>query len=72
MVKNGRFSHTVKPFAGATAVFVYAYAKFINGFRVMSRVASKKRENANRNAVKGRRLFSGKEMDCFSVAEYKD
>ena len=72
MVKNGRFSYTVKPFAGAKAVFVYAYAKFINGFRVMSRVASKKRENVNRNAVKGRHLFSGKEMDCFSVAEYKD
>ena len=71
-VKNGRFSYTVKPFAGATAVFVYAYAKFINGFRVMSRIVSKKRENVNPYAVKGRRLFSGKDMDCFSVAEYKD
>ena len=72
MVKNGRFNYKVKPFAGATGVFVYAYAKFINGFRVMSRVAFKKRENVNKNAVKGRQLFSGKEMDCFSVAEYKD
>ncbi|MBR2321123.1 MAG: hypothetical protein IKA57_03200 [Clostridia bacterium] len=71
-VKNCRFSYRVKPFAGATAVFVYAYAKFINGFRVMSRIVSKKRDNVNPNAVKGRRLFSGKEMDCFSVAEYKD
>ena len=71
-VKNGKFSHRVKPFAGATAVFVYAYAKFINGFRIMSRIASKKRDNVSDNAVKGRHLFSGKEMDCFSVAEYKD
>ena len=71
-VKNCRFSYRVKPFAGATAVFAYAYAKFINGFRVMSRIVSKKCENVNPNAVKGRRLFSGKEMDCFSVAEYKD
>ena len=72
MVKNGRFGCRVKPFGGATAVFAYAYAKFINGFRVMSKISSKKREKVNPNAVKGRRLFSGKEMDCFSVAEYKD
>ena len=72
IVKNGKFSCRVKPFAGATAVFVYAYAKFINGFRVVSRIASKKRDNVNENAVKGRRLFSGTEMDCFSVAEYED
>lgn len=71
-VKNCRFSYRVKPFAGTTAVFAYAYVKFINGFRVMSRIVSKKCENVNPNAVKGRRLFSGKEMDCFSVAEYKD
>ena len=71
-VKNGRFSYRVKPFGGATAVFVYAYAKYINGFRVMSRIASKKREHIDPTAIKGRKLFSGKEMDCFSVAENKD
>ncbi|MBR4943246.1 MAG: dienelactone hydrolase family protein [Clostridia bacterium] len=71
-VKNGKFQHTVKPFDGATAVFVYAYAKYINGFRVMSKISSKKLENCNPNAVKSRRIFSGEEMDCFGVAEYED
>lgn len=71
-VKNGKFSYRMKPFAGATAVFVYAYAKYINGFRVMSKITSKRLPYANPRAVKSRRLFSGQEMDCFSVAEYKD
>lgn len=72
MVKNGRFTYTHKPFEGATAVFVYAYAKYINGFRVMSKISSKRLSGANPHAVKSRRLFSGKEMDSFSVAEYAD
>lgn len=71
-VKNGKFGYQIKPFGGATAVFAYAYAKFINGFKITSKIVSKKREDIDLNAVKGRRLFSGKEMDCFSVAEYKD
>ncbi|MBQ8295359.1 MAG: dienelactone hydrolase family protein [Clostridia bacterium] len=71
-VKNGEFVHVIKPFEGATAVFVYAYAKYINGFRVMSKIVSKRLANHNENAVKSRMLFSGKEMDCFSVAEYGD
>lgn len=72
LVKNGTFHYNVKPFAGATAVFVYAYAKYINGFRVMSKITSKRLANPNMNAIKSRRLFSGSEMDCFSVAEYTD
>lgn len=72
MVKNGRFSHHVKPFGGSPAVFAYAYAKFINGFKVTSKIIYKQRNQLDPNAVKGRRLFSGKEMDCFSVAEYRD
>ena len=71
-VKNGHLTYTVKPFEGATAVFVYAYAKFINGFRVMSKITSKRLTNPMPRAVKSRRLFSGKEMDCFSIAEYTD
>ena len=71
-LKNGRFTHTVKPFEGATAAFVYAYAKYINGFRVMSRITSKKFPKANANAVKSRWLFAESEMDCFSVAQYED
>ncbi len=71
-VKNGRFEYSVKPFAGATAVFVYAYAKYINGFRIVSKITSKKLSNHDVNAVKGRMLFSGKEMDTFGVAFNKE
>ena len=70
-VKNGKATCIVKPFAGATAGFVYAYAKYINGFRVVSRIASRRFSKPNPNAVKGRMLFSGTEMDSFSVAEHK-
>ena len=71
-VKNGKASCVIKPFEGATAVFAYAYAKYINGFRVMSKITAKRVSTPNPNAVKGRMLFSGKEMDIFGVAEYKD
>ncbi len=71
-VKNGTAVHTVKPFAGTTAVFVFAYAKYFNGFRVMSKIACKRLTDANVNAVKSRMLFSGKEMDSFSIARHED
>ena len=72
MVKNGRFHYEMQPFEGATAVFVYAYAKYINGFRVMSKLVSKRMPNPDMRAVKSRRLFSGTEMECFSIAEYAE
>lgn len=71
-VKNGKVSYTIQPFAGATAVFVYAYAKYINGFRVMSKIVSKRLANPNPNAVKSRMVFSGKELDCFGVATHEE
>ena len=71
-VKNGKFTCNIKPFAGASAAFVYAYAKYINGFRVMSKITSKRFANVNGNAVKSRRIFSGQEMDIFSVATHED
>lgn len=70
-VKNGTFTHTIKPFAGTSAAFVYAYAKYINGFRVMSKITAKKLK-ADPTAVKNRMLYSGKEMDAFVVEQYKD
>lgn len=69
-VKDGIITHVVKPFTGAKAAFVYAYAKYINGFRVTSKITAKRFSNPNPNAVKGRMLFSGKESDCFGVAYY--
>ncbi len=71
-VKEGIFRHRVKPYAGAKAVFVFAYAKFINGFRVMSKIVSKRLSNVQGDAVKSRMLFSGAELDCFGVAAYED
>ncbi len=71
-VKNGKAGYTLKPFAGAKAVFVYAYAKYINGFRVTSKITAKRLSSPNATATKSRMLFSGKEMDCFGVAEYKE
>ena len=72
LVKDGNFSCTVKPFEGATAVFAYAYAKYINGFRVTSKITAKKLVKVNPNAVKSRMLFSGKEMDSFGVAHHDE
>ncbi len=72
LVKNGEVEHVVTPFPSAKAVFVYAYAKYINGFRVMSKIVAKKRSNPDLSAVKSRMLFSGKEMDCFSIADNEE
>ncbi|MBR2646168.1 MAG: dienelactone hydrolase family protein [Clostridia bacterium] len=72
-VKNGKLECTIKPFEGASAAFVYAYAKYINGFRVMSKITCKRFTKPNAAAVRSRRLFSGKaEMDSFGVAQHED
>ncbi len=71
-VKNGKVVHTVKPFEGAKAVFVYAYAKYINGFRVTSKIVSKRLSKPNPSAVKSRKLFTGKELDSFGVSNYDE
>ncbi len=70
MVKNGKFTHTVKPFEGATAVFAYAYAKYINGFCVMSKITSKRLTVSNDRAVRNRVVFRGDNIDGFSVADH--
>jgi hypothetical protein len=70
-VKNGAFSHVIKPFAGANAAFVYAYARYINGFRIMSKITAK-RLNGNKAAVKNKMLYTGKELDVFGVKEYEN
>ena len=71
-VKGGQFTHTIKPFEGAPVVFAFAYAKFINGFRVMSKITAKRLNGYDANALKGRSLFTGEQLETFSVAEYKD
>ncbi len=70
-VKNSRTGCVVKPFAGAKTVYVYAYAKYINGFRVTSKITSKNLTKVNPRAIKNRNLFTGSEKDCFEIADYK-
>lgn len=72
LIKDAQAHFTIKPFAGAKAVFVYAYAKYINGFRTMSKITAKRISNPDATAIKGRMLFSGKETDCFAVADYHE
>ena len=69
---DNKFTCTIKPFAGASAVFVYASAKYINGFRVASKITAKRLSNPDKNAVKSRKLLSAKETEGLSVAEYKE
>lgn len=71
-VKDGRISHVVQPFAGAKAVFVYAYAKYINGFRVTSKITAKRLSNYNPAAVRSRKIYAGGDLDCFGIADHEE
>lgn len=71
-VKDGKLRYIVKPFEGADMAFAYAYTKYINGFRIVSKITGKKLSGCNPSAVKSRMLFSGKETDTFGVAEYEN
>ena len=70
-LKNGVVSTTLTPYSGASYAFVYAYAKYINGFRAVSRIAAKKLQKPEKPPVKSRVIYSGEGVDCFSVADYK-
>jgi len=72
MVKDGITGCKVKPFEGANAVYLFAYAKYINGFRVTSKITYKKLENPDPNAARTRHLFSATEMDGLEIAQYQD
>lgn len=71
-IKNGKLSCELAHYKGASAAFAYAYAKYINGFRVVSKIASKKFASPDTDAVKSRVIYSGEEVDGFSVANYGD
>ena len=72
MVKNGKFTCEIETYAGAKAVFLFAYAKYINGFRVMSKIMSRRLSKTNPNAVRSRKIFTGKSLDCFTIAEHQE
>lgn len=71
-VKNGKYSCTIQPFAGATAAFVFAYAKYINGFRVMSKIVSRRFKKTDPFAVRSRNVFTDGNLECFSVARHEE
>ena len=71
-VKNGKYSCTIEPFSGASAAFVFAYAKYINGFRVMSKIVSKRFNKPDVNAVRSRNVFTDSSLECFSIANHND
>lgn len=63
-----RLSVPIHPFNGASYGFAYAYGKYINGFRTVSKIAAKKFENPVKVPVKNHVIFSGGATDCFGVA----
>lgn len=71
-VKNGKLSCELPRYKGAAISFVFAYAKYINGFRVASKIAAKRFADPDPKAVRSRVLYSGEEVDCFGVAGYED
>ena len=71
-IKNGKIQCEITPFAGAPAGFVYAYAKYLNGFQIMTKVVAKRFAETSTQKVGSRMLFSGNDLDCFSVAQHED
>lgn len=71
-VKTGNTQCVITPFSGTTGAYVYAYARYLNGFTIVSKIAAKKFPNPDLNAVKSRMLFHGNALDCFSVAQHED
>jgi hypothetical protein len=67
---NGGFNYQIKPYAGATTVYAFAYAKYLNGFRITSKIAAKHIEKSE-DAVRNRCLFAGGKAMCFSVADHR-
>ena len=69
-VEGGQFTHTIKPYAGAATVFAFAYARYINGFRITSKIAALRIEKEE-FAVRNRCLYAGGKPQCFNVADHR-
>lgn len=69
-VQGGQFTYTLKPHSGTSVVFAFAYARYINGFRITSKIAAKRMEKSE-YAVRNRCLFSGGTAMCFQVANHR-
>ena len=71
-IKDGKLSCEISPFEGTTAAFVYAYAKYLNGFKIVTKVVAKRLSGGATVKTGSRMLFSGEDLDCFSVANHED
>ena len=71
-VKNGKIETRITPFEGAKFVFAYAYARYINGFQVVSKIAGKRFAEAKEDVVKDRMIFDGTGLECFDVYEFEE
>ncbi|MBR2903210.1 MAG: hypothetical protein IKC37_01040 [Clostridia bacterium] len=69
-VKDGKVSCPLTVFEGTSSVCVYAYARYLNGFAVVSKVVSRKNPDVKKKAVKTRMIFSGEDIGCFCVADH--
>lgn len=70
-IKDGKTECSITPYAGPSMAFIYAYAKCLNGFKVVSKIVGKPCGAAAR-AEGSRMLFSGDDLDCFSVSRHED
>lgn len=69
-LEGGELKTTVMPYAGADYVFIYAYAKYLNGFKIVSRIAGKRREQPSRQGVPSRMLYSEKQSGGFCIEDF--
>ncbi len=70
-VKNFKTSCKITPFSGAEYAYVYAYAKYINGFKTVSKIVAKALSVKDKES-KSRVIFSGEAVDTFSVADHEE
>lgn len=71
-VKNGKFEYKVTPHCFGAHAFVYAHAKYLNGFRVASKIVSKKISVVSNRTQKSKLLYDGTGLDAFCVADNKE
>ncbi len=71
-IKNGKIECEIVPFEGTPSAFVYAYAKYLNGFVMMTKILAKHFPVSTSQNVGSKMLFSGEDMDCFRVSQHED
>ena len=71
-VKEGKWSKTVQPHCRGANAFVYVSAKYFNGFRIASKIASKKITSSAEKTKKSKLLYAGEGLDTFCVAQNKE